>query len=500
MNRFHHEATHWPRLFSVPKISDTACWTAAALLSYAAAYWYVSRVMGLGSESTEDWRLGTVIFVPLYTAAVGLTARAAHRRALPQTAACWLLWLAQSLTLLHRGPHVDGLGIWQTAAWHMLAVYFVLCRTGMLAAGHAGCLTPLDFLAGFLTLPFGNFLLRLRVMWTALRAAWNRLTCRRGSRRLPEIAVSAAAALLLGAAACMALAQADENFARLWGGVWSRIGAWLTDSRTLAQPLIAVLSLPVGAWLFGLAGGAARRTEPPLPEETAYRRLGALPRLPALTGTLVLLVLCGVYALFFAVQAAEFAAALGAPLPLTAPGAAQFAVSGFWELCRVMLLNLAVLTALHLLGAKPITQKGHTRALAAALCGFGAAFAVLAGAKLAVYIALYGPTVRRIQAGWIAAMLLLTCILAGTRLFFRIPAARAVLTAAGISFVVLCALPLERFCVREHLKRCAVTQDYDWGMLSCYAQNDPELSAEIERQAGRAPTETAEWIWTDTPS
>ena len=83
-------------------------------------------------------------------------------------------------------------------------------------------------------------------------------------------------------------------------------------------------------------------------------------------------VLCGVYPLFFAVQAAEFAAALGAPLPLTAPDAAAFAVNGFWEFCRILALDLTVLAALHFLGAQPVTQKGLSRVLAVVLCGFGA--------------------------------------------------------------------------------------------------------------------------------
>ena len=70
-------------------------------------------------------------------------------------------------------------------------------------------------------------------------------------------------------------------------------------------------------------------------------------------------VLCGVYTLFFAVQAAEFAAALGAPLPLTAPDAAAFAVNGFWEFCRILALDLTVLAALHFWGRSRLPKRAY---------------------------------------------------------------------------------------------------------------------------------------------
>ena len=191
-------------------------------------------------------------------------------------------------------------------------------------------------------------------------------------------------------------------------------------------------------------------------------------------------VLCGVYTLFFAVQAAEFAAALGAPLPLTAPDAAAFAVNGFWEFCRILALDLTVLAALHFLGAQPVTQKGLSRVLAVALCGFGAGFAMLAAAKLAVYINLYGPTVRRILAAWVLGALLLASVLAAVRLFCGIPAARMAFVAAAFSFSLLCCLPLERFCVDAQLAR----PDCDWQLLQRYTWQSSELDEYITQQAG----------------
>ncbi len=273
-------------------------------------------------------------------------------------------------------------------------------------------------------------MLRTQLLWQALHRWWANHAGRKG--RTLETAVSITAALLLGGAACATLAGADDNFARLWGHLGSWLGQLFGQDALLANLLIFALSLPVGAWLFGLAGGSARRKAPPVAAEQFYGKLAALPRLPQLMGVLVMAVLCGVYTLFFAVQAAEFAAALGAPLPLTAPDAAAFAVNGFWEFCRILALDLTVLAALHFLGAQPVTQKGLSRVLAVALCGFGAGFAMLAAAKLAVYINLYGPTVRRIWAAWVLGALLLASVLAAVRLFRCIPAARMAFCGSGV--------------------------------------------------------------------
>ena len=78
-----------------------------------------------------------------------------------------------------------------------------------------------------------------------------------------------------------------------------------------------VLSLPVGAWLYGLVFGALRRTEPPTTAAQCTATLEKCRILPGMTAIIVVAALCGVYALFFAVQAGEWFAA--APLGLSAP-------------------------------------------------------------------------------------------------------------------------------------------------------------------------------------
>lgn len=117
---------------------------------------------------------------------------------------------------------------------------------------------------------------------------------------------------------------------------------------------------------------------------------------------------------------------------LTAPEASAFAVDGFWELLRIQLLDIAVLAGVHFLAKRPLPK-----ALAALFCGFGVAFALLAGAKLAAYIRLFGFTPRRGAAGWFLTVLLVWGVLLLVRVFKPIPAARIGIAVLAISFVVL---------------------------------------------------------------
>lgn len=191
-------------------------------------------------------------------------------------------------------------------------------------------------------------------------------------------------------------------------------------------------------------------------------------------------VLCGVYTLFFAVQAAEFAAALGAPLPLTAPDAAAFAVNGFWEFCRILALDLTVLAALHFLGAQPVTQKGLSprvgRGAVRVRCRVCDASRGQAGG---VYQSVQPNGAAHL--GCVGAGSIVTGQCSGCGAVVPLhPGGTHAFVAAAFSFSLLCCLPLERFCVDAQLAR----PDCDWQLLQRYTWQSSELDEYITQQAG----------------
>ena len=256
------------------------------------------------------------------------------------------------------------------------------------------------------------------------------------------------------------LAAADANFAALGQQVsdwWSRL---LNNVSFIDRLMYILLSLPVGAWLYGLVGGSLRRKAPPTTAQQCAAVLENCRIVPRTTAVAAVTALCGVYALFFAVQAGEWFAA--APLGLDAPDTAAFAVNGFWELLKILLLNFAVLAGIQFFGRAPLPK-----ALAAVFCGFGVAFAALAAGKLAVYVTLCALTPRRFTAAWCLFVLAVCAVLALVRVFKPIPAAKLAIFAAAVSFTLLCCVNVKQRVIDVNLARyeAGIDEELDWGVL-----------------------------------
>ena len=298
---------------------------------------------------------------------------------------------------------------------------------------------------------------RARTVFAALRT---RLQDRTGTRKVLHLIVTAAVTLALCGVAWGLLAAADANFAALGQQVsnwWNRL---LNNVRFIDQLMYILPSLPVGAWLYGLVGGSLRRKAPPTTAQQCAAVLENCRIVPRTTAVAAVTALCGVYALFFAVQAGEWLAA--APLGLDAPDTAAFAVNGFWELLKILLLDFSVLAGIQFFGRAPLPK-----ALAAVFCGFGVAFAALAAGKLAVYVTLCALTPRRFTAAWCLFVLAVCAVLALVRVFRPIPAAKLAIFAAAVSFTLLCCVNVKQRVIDVNLARyeAGIDEELDWGVL-----------------------------------
>ena len=424
-----------------------------AILMYPLAYLYIRGV--LFPSWYPDW--GMPVFAVLFLVYVDRAACAAHRAPAKETPLWAVCWLALSVAYPLYGYQPEPLGTWQWGMWHIFAVWYVLARCGMLAQGHSGSLALLDALAGFFRLPFGNFFLRAR---TVLAALQNGLHAREKARKFLRGLVTAVVTLALCGMAWGLLAAADANFAALGQHAADWWNALLNNVKIVDTMMYILLSLPVGAWLYGLVGGSLRREAPPATAQQCAETLAHCRIVPRTTAIAAVAALCGVYALFFAVQAGEWFAA--APLGLSAPDAAAFAVNGFWELLKILLLNFAVLAGVHFFGRAALPK-----ALAAVFCAFGVAFAALAAGKLAVYVTLYALTPRRFTAAWCLFVLGVWAVLALVRVFKAIPAAKIAIFAAAVSFAVLSCVNVKQRVIDVNLARyeAGIDEELDWSVL-----------------------------------
>lgn len=455
MTEIPKEGAGRPLCESVPKIPpevSAAPYVWAAVASYPLAWLYVKKLLLINLFSSF-WPL---VFAALFIAGVEVLARALHRPAGKETplwAGCWLVLSA----VMPLWGYQNTLSDWQMLVWHLFAVWFVLARCGMLAQGYTGGLCFLDAFAGLLVLPFGNFFRRIR----AIVAGISSLGHHRLRLRQAGVAVATGViTLLLCGTAWGLLSAADPNFAAV-GRQARQWMASLLDGPTVMENLVVfLLSLPVGAWLYGLVAGSLRRQAPPCTGDHFYTALASRRILPTVTANIAVGALCAVYSLFFALQELEWLAA--APLGLTAPQASSFAVDGFWELLRILLLDFCVLAVVRFLGRRPLP-----RVLAALFCLFGVAFAALAGAKLAVYVRLYAFTPRRVVAGWFLCVLAVWAVLLLVRVFRVIPVARIGLAVLAVSFVLLSCMDLESRVIQWNISwyQAGVDEELDLDVL-----------------------------------
>ena len=161
-----------------------------------------------------------------------------------------------------------------------------------------------------------------------------------GASALGWSALALCAAAGLFALAAGLLMDADSGFAALLDRAASLFRLEVDELFTLRL----LCSLPVGAYLFGLLAGS-RRTDPERLQARAGAVCSALERLrrvPAGVWCALVGAFCLLYAVFFAVQFRYLFGAFTRTLP---EGfiVSRYAREGFFELCKVMAVNLLLL-------------------------------------------------------------------------------------------------------------------------------------------------------------
>ena len=406
----------------------------AALATYVLAWWYLFDAGLLfrpldGDALSWGWVLAFVLgFVSLTELLFRRTRRS------------WESWVwLGCLAVLTVGLLWGGHGAWET--WqislflHLDAVYWVLCRSGRLAEDESGHLVLLDGLHGFVILPFKHFFLRLRTVAYALGRPF------RNRRRLPLEALlwslfALMVAIGLFAIALSLLTKADAGFDKLVG----RVAGWFLFDWQISDFLLKLLfSLPVGQYLYGLIAGSAR--EDPQVLRDRGRRLCAwvadLRRVPNKVWTVLTAAFCLLYLAFFAVQSRYLFGAFTRTLP---EGfiVSQYAREGFFELCRVMALNFALLWLVTRLSRSPVRENRAALLLCLILLVESMLFAVVAFSKLLLYIDCFGFTPLRLQSSWLVCVLFAGCLAAGRTLLTGKKSFRAWLIFSCVTLSLLC--------------------------------------------------------------
>ena len=408
-----------PILTEKPRFSASWVEIAAALACYVLGWiWFDLEQPG--------WLL---VFVAAF---IGL-AELLHRET-PRPRESWV-WLGCMLVLT-ASVVFDRYNAWEEAFFplfflHIFAVWWVLSRSGRLSEGESGHLLPLDALNGFIIFPFKHFFLRVRSLWYGLKHLG------RGEKRVKTetlvwSAAAVLAAVLLFAKAVQLLMRADEGF----GALLKDFASWFSFD---FDGIRLLFSLPVGAYVFGLLAGAAREDAELIRARGSRLKtwLATLRRVPAPVFAVLMAAFALLYLAFFILQARYLFGAFTRTLP-EGFVVAEYARQGFFELCRVMAVNFALLWLASRLPSLSLREQTLLRVLAAVLLGESLLFAVIAASKLGLYIDCFGFTPLRLQSFWLVCVLAAGCVCALTTLFTGKKSFRAWMYFGAATLSLLC--------------------------------------------------------------
>lgn len=377
----------------------------AAFAMYALAYVYILFLQSV------SWGPFWQLYFAGFTLGFFALAEYLHRD-VPRSRESWI-WLGCAAVifcavLLKRG------NAWSegqpTVFLHIFAVWWVLSRSDTLLEGESGHLLPLDALDGFVLFPFEQAFLRVRtVFFTLSHLRGNRKGERPNAETVAWSMVMSAAALGLLALSVNLLTSADDGFAGLLEGLTDLFRLeWDYEIDEMLARLL--FSLPVGAYLYGLLDGTLRKDKPALRERAAAiaEQMEALRGVPERVWLVLLTLFCALYALFFAVQGQYLFGAFTRTLP-DGFVVAEYARQGFFELCKVMGVNFALLWLVTRSSKVDVRQQKTARALCLVLLAESFLLAVVAFSKLALYIDCFGFTPKRLQSTWLVCVLAFGC-------------------------------------------------------------------------------------------
>ena len=362
----------------------------------------------------------------------------------------------QSVGLFVWGFHEDW-EFYQFMIWHFMIVYYVMARTGCLAAGRSGILFLLDCFQATVTTPCMNAFFRtytiLRkgcmferksVKDKAVKAAKKSIS----SKTIVTVLVSVCIAFFVCGYAALELAGSSSTFNNLGSAIFGGIDNFFEAIFNFFDEIIYkfeenlgifICSIPVSCWLFALVGGCLRKKKPFCTERDFDNFTKEFHVLPSYSAYIVIGSVCVLYAVFCGTAVYDFIFRKGL-FAGTAHEASVRSVESFWNLIRVVMMNFAIVAASCVFSVRALWDEKKTRILGTLLIAFALIFAVLAAWNLGVvYIAAFGITPRRILSSLVIFNVIAWCILMLIRFYKKIPAAQIGIILGAISFsVVVC--------------------------------------------------------------
>ena len=331
--------------------------------------------------------------------------------------------------------------------------YYVYAVSGNSVKKGFTDLIAVDFVKALLVMPFKSLGSVFKAMFSG--------KAQKGGKFILKIITGIAVAIIPTVVVTLLLSY-DEGFRDLMSKILDFNGA---DIFSHVKSII--FGVPVAMYLFGAYVSATdKKGSGYMTEEGCAKAGEKMKAVPAVTVLVAVMPLIFLYVVFFISQWSYYVSGFTGVLPESF-SYAEYAREGFFQLCAVSVINLAVIVAV-------ITfMKRRGKASGALLKTIVLTFSVFtlvliatAIAKLVMYIECYGLTPKRVHAAWFMAVLAVIFILTAVKQFVKKLNAVALSIAVLVIMFAAIALPdtdgfIARYNVDRYMDGTLETVDID---------------------------------------
>lgn len=232
----------------------------------------------------------------------------------------------------------------------------------------------------------------------------------------------------------IALLSYDSGFTKILNSIF-KFSPWEVISHVFS----ALFGILVGMFIFGAyASSYDKKCSDTVTLESCRSAVQKARVISSVTMLVATLPLLAIYVIFFVSQWKYYVSGFVGVLP-DSTSYAQYAREGFFQLCTVSVINLAVIFAIYLF----MRRKGKSVVMKILSLVFSVATLAListAMAKMVLYINKYGLTPKRVYSSWFMLVLAVLFLLISVKQFA--PKFKLVITASLVTVVMFAALAL----------------------------------------------------------
>ena len=357
-----------------PDITDFVFALISFVLGYIFSRWVLFSWQGWGvTVFTTIYLLITTIYL------IRKGAFVKSKAAIFWMAVTWLVGVSYSLWVNQGFAAVRSLFLFCSA------VYYILVASGNTLLGRTSNFLFVDGINATIIIPFRNFINQY-VSFSAIAKGEKRVGI------LPTL-LGITVAIILAAIIIPLLETADAGgFGMILGFLRPTFGPDFFDSL-----IYMIFAIPVAAYLYGLISGTAyKKGTDIIKRESAEKTVAAMRILQPATINIVLGAVCALYLVFIFSQLPYFFSAFTGSRPEGWLNYAEFARQGFFELVTIAGINLAILTISNLFSKKHRVDSHLLKIFNIALALITLVLIATAFSKMALYIGVYGLTMRRL--------------------------------------------------------------------------------------------------------